>query len=112
MKAIFAVATMASLLGAAACGPRQVDVTTGTAPQSQTSVTVTNNSAQQVNVYVETAGTELFVGQVDANNTRTLTVSGVADGTTVTLRARPVGSATGWSRPNVTLSGNVTWTVP
>jgi hypothetical protein len=112
MRAILAVLATAALLGAAACGPRQVDVETGATPDAaSTSLTVTNNSAQQVNIYVETGGTELFVGQVAPNSTQTLTVSGVAAGASVTLRARPVGQTTGWSR-NVTLSGNTSWTVP
>ena len=112
MRAFLAITAMVSLLAAAACGPRKVEVQTGPQPQSTTSLTVTNNSAQQVNVYVVSGGSEIFVGQVDPNSTRMLSVSGVASGSVVSLVARPVGGTGGWRRDDVTLSGNTTWTVP
>jgi hypothetical protein len=109
---MLAVLAIAVLSAAAACGPRRVEVQTGAQPQSATTLTVTNNSNDQVNVYVESGGTEILVGTVDANSTRTLSVQGVATGSVVTLRARPIGGSTSYSRSNVTLSGNVTWRVP
>lgn len=112
MKAILAMFAVVSLLGTTACGARQVDVQTGDAPQAQTSLTLTNNSTELVNVYVVTGGSDLFVGQVEANSTKTLAVQGVADGSVVSLRARPVGGGDGWRRDNVTLSGSTTWRVP
>lgn len=112
MKAILAALVAVALAGTAACGPRQVNVETGPQPATTTSLTVTNNSTSSVNVYVESGGAEIFVGEVAANSTQTLPVQGVADGSVVTLRARPAGGTGGWSRANVTLSGNTTWRVP
>jgi hypothetical protein len=112
MRALLAMTAVVSLLGAVACGPRKVEVNTGPQPQSTASLTVTNNTTQQVNVYVVTGGTEVFVGEVDPNSTRALSVSGVAAGSVVSLVARPVGGTGGWRRDDVSLSGNTTWSVP
>lgn len=112
MRAMLAVFAMVSLLGTAACGPRQVNVETGAQPQSAMTLTVTNNSSQLVNVYVVTGGSDLYVGQVEPNSTKALQVSGVAEGSVVSLRARPVGGGDGWRKDNVALSSNTTWQVP
>ena len=109
MRAFFAVF---ALVVAAACGPRQVDVTSG-APtsQSQVSLTVTNNETQPIQVYVVQGGNPMFIKQVGARSTETLTVPGVASGAAVTLRAtRADGSKT--YNKDVTLSGSYNWTVP
>jgi hypothetical protein len=108
MKAIFAVLM---LLTVAACS-RRVEVQTAPTPVSEVSLHVTNNSNQAVNVYVTTGGTDIFVGQVSANTTQQLNVAGVASGTVVTLRARPVTGGDGWRKDNVTLSGMYAWQVP
>jgi hypothetical protein len=109
MKAILAVCFV--LLAVTGCS-RRVEVQTGPQPTSEVALRVTNNSNQAVNVYVVTGGTDIFVGQVSANSTQLLNVAGVASGTVVSLRARPVSGGDGWRRDNVSLSGETTWQVP
>lgn len=109
MRAFFAVF---ALVVAAACGPRQVDVTSG-APttQSQISLTVTNNETQPIQVYVVQGGNPMFVKQVAARSTETLTVTGVASGSAVTLRATRADGSRTWNK-DVTLTGAYNWVVP
>ena len=109
MKVILAVALL--MVGAVACG-RRVEVQTGAPPASGVSLQVTNNVGQPVNVYVTSGGNELFLGQVAPNSTQLLSVSGVASGSSVTLRARTADGAETYTRENVTLSGTFTWQVP
>jgi len=85
-----------------------------TAPQTQSevSLSVTNNLSQAVNVYVVNMGSEIFVGQVAANSTQSLSVGGVSSGSTVTLRARTADGSRTYTRDNVTLTGSYGWQVP
>ena len=109
MRAFLAVL---ALVVVAACGPRQVDVTSG-APttQSQISLTVANNETQPVQVYVVQGGNPMFVKQVAARSTETLTVPGIAAGSSVTLRAtRADGSKT--YNKDVTLTDSYRWEIP
>lgn len=102
-----------ALLATAACGPRQVEVGTGTAPSgSDMALAVTNNDAQAVNVYYVLGGTEHLVGQVPARSSQTLTVRGLSAGSTVTLRATRQDGSRSYNRENVVLSGSFAWTVP
>ena len=97
----------------AACGSRQVDVSSG-APatmQSQVSLTVTNNESQPVSVYVVQGGNPMFVKQVAARSTETMSVPGVAAGSAVTLRATRADGSRTYDKA-VTLSGSYNWTVP
>ena len=97
----------------AACGPRQVEVTTGAQPEvAETGVRVTNNLSQGVNVYVVSGGTDMFLRQVAANSTETLPVRGVASGSTVTLRATTVDGSRTYTKDNVVMSGTYVWQVP
>ncbi len=109
MKVIFAAVLL--MAGVVACG-RRVEVQTGAPPASGVSLQVTNNAGQPVNVYVTSGGNELFLGQVAPNSTQMLAVSGVASGSSVTLRARTADGAETYTRENVTLSGTFTWQVP
>jgi hypothetical protein len=96
-----------------ACGPRQVQVTTGEAGPAASSIEITNGLAQAVNVYVRVpSGSELFLRQVPANSTQTVPVRGVAAGASVTLRATPVDGSQNYSRENFTLAPGATWRVP
>src|SRR5688500_20370496 len=52
MKALFAALLFASTLSITACGQRQVEVSTGTQPQSEVAIHLTNNTSTQPNVYV------------------------------------------------------------
>ncbi len=105
--------TVLALAVTAACGPRQVDVSSGSPStmQSQMSLTVTNNESQAISVYVVQGGNPMFVKEVAARSTETVSVSGVASGSSVTLRAtRADGSKT--YNKDVTLTGSYNWTVP
>jgi hypothetical protein len=104
----------AVLLSAAAlgCGPRPVEVQTGQQPATEVSLRVTNNLSQAVNVYVVNSGSDMFLKQVDANSTLSMTVPGIASGTTVMLKATPADGSRTYTRDNVTLSGVYEWQVP
>jgi len=104
--------TVLALVVTAACGPRQVDVSSGSPSTMQSqSLTVTNNETQAISVYVVQGGNPMFVKEVAARSTETVSVSGVASGSSVTLRAtRADGSKT--YNKDVTLSGSYNWTVP
>ena len=108
MRALAAALMFATLT---ACS-RQVEVTTGAAPVAETSISMTNNLTQAVNVYVESAGNDILLKQVAANSTELLPVSGVASGASVTLKARTVDGTRTYSKPNVTLTGTYNWQVP
>ncbi len=101
-------------LAATACGPRQVEVRT--APEenrvSQIVLHVTNNLADEVNVYVVTGGTDMFIRQVPSHTTMDLPVQNVAPGTIVTLKATTIEGTRTFTRRDVTLSGRYNWTLP
>jgi hypothetical protein len=109
MRAFFAVF---ALVVAAACGPRQVDVSSG-APTTQSSVslTVTNNETQPIQVFVVQGGNSTFVKQVAARSTETVSVPGVAAGSSVTLRATRADGSKTYDKA-VTLSDSYNWIVP
>jgi hypothetical protein len=109
MRVLFAVMLAVSV---AACS-RKVEVNTAPTPAtSDVSLQVTNNVNQAVNVYVTNSGNDTFVGQVAANSSQHLAVSGITSGTTVTLKARTADGTRTYTKDGVTLSGNYAWTVP
>lgn len=108
MKAMLAVLLLVGLI---ACS-RGVKVETATPPESGVALQVTNNATQAVNVYVTSGGNDLFVGQVAPNSTQLLPVSGVASGSSVTLKARTVDGGPTYSKANVNLTGTYNWQVP
>ena len=109
MRAFFAVL---ALVVAAACGPRQVDVTSGApSSQSQITLTVTNNETQAIQVYVVQGGNPMFVKQVAARSTETMSVTGVAPGSSVTLRATRADGSRTWNK-DVTLTDSYNWVGP
>ena len=99
-------------LSGSACGPRQVEVTTGAQPAADVSVRFTNNLTQAVNLYVTSGGTDVFLKQVAASSVEVVPVRGIAAGTTVTLQARTVDGTRTYSRDNVSLAANYEWRVP
>ena len=111
-KMLASVALAVAALTATACGGRQVEVQTGASAQAETSVAVTNNLTQAVNVYVMVGGNDMFLRQVPAGSSETLEVRGVASGTSVTLKATTVDGTRTYTKPNVTLQGTTTWQVP
>lgn len=106
------VASLALILGTTACGPRQVEVSTGAQPAADVSIRLTNNLTQAVNLYVTSGGTDVFLKQVGANSVEVVPVRGISAGTTVTLKARTVDGTRTYSRDNVYLSSNFEWRVP
>jgi hypothetical protein len=113
MKSLFAALAFASMLSIAACGQRQVEVTTGAQPQSDVAVHFTNNTSSLVNVYVVHGGQRIFIGQVSGNTTQHLTVANVPSGSVVTLEASTVSSnPRTYSNAGVALSGTYAWQIP
>lgn len=113
MKALFAALLFASTLSITACGQRQVEVSTGTQPQSDVAIHLTNNTSTQLNVYVVHGGQRIFIGQVSGNSTQHLPVANVPSGSVVTLEASTVSSSPRtYSRSDVALSGTYAWQVP
>jgi hypothetical protein len=103
---------LALAVATTACGPRQVEVTTGAQPVADVSIRFTNNLTQAVNLYVTNAGTDVFLKQVAANSVEVVPVHGVNAGTTVTLKARTVDGTRTYSRDNIYLAANYEWRVP
>lgn len=106
------VASLAIAVALSACGPRQVEVTTGPAPAADVSIRFTNNLTQAVNLYVASAGTDVFLKQVAANSVEVVPVRGLNAGTTVTLKARTVDGTRTYTRDNIYLASNYEWRVP
>ena len=111
MKRLTSLSLVFTLL-VAACGPRQVEVTTGPQPASEVSVVLTNNLTQAVNLYVTTGGTDVFLKQVAAGSAEVVPVRGLSAGQTVTLKARTVDGTRTYTRPNIYLAANYEWRVP
>ncbi len=99
-------------ISATACGPRQVEVTTGAQPAPDISIRFTNNLTQGVNLYVTTGGTDVFLKQVAASSVEVVPVRGLTAGQTVSLKARTVDGTRTYSRDNVMLAANYEWRVP
>lgn len=99
---------------AAGCGPRQVQVETGTPTSSrEVALRVTNNLSQAVNVYISGGGTtDIFVKQIGANSSEWVPVQGFSAGSVVTLRARTVDGARTYHKDNVVLENMFEWRVP
>jgi hypothetical protein len=102
------------LVAVAACGGRQVEVGSGPRPATtaQAGVQVRNNLTQPINVYVSSGGSDIFLRQVAPNTSESLSVQGVAAGSTVTLRATTVDGTRTYTKENFVLNGTTPWTVP
>jgi len=99
-------------ISAAACGPRQVEVSTGAQPAADVSIRFTNNLTQAVNLYVTSGGTDVFLKQVAASSVEVVPVRGLSAGQTVTLKARTVDGTRTYTRDNIMLAANYDWRVP
>lgn len=106
------VLALALVVGAAACGPRKVEVRSAPAATASVALRVTNNYSQAVNVYVVSGGNDIFIRQLGAGATESLPVQGIAAGSTVTLRATSVDASRTWTKQNVVLSSSTQWQVP
>lgn len=113
MKAVIAaLVILGATAPAVACGPRQVEVRTTPQPASAVTLRVTNNLTQPLNVYVVNGGTDVFLRQVAASSAESMSVPGIASGTTVMLKATPVDGSRTYTRDNVQLTGLYQWQVP
>lgn len=100
------------LVLASACSGRQVEVQTGPAPQPEVAIHFTNNDSQDVNVYVNSGGNDMFVKTVAAFRTEHLPVPGVSMGAVVTLKATRVDGSQTYTKTGVSMSGMTPWQVP
>jgi len=112
MKILIASLALIVAASTSACGPRQVEVTTGAQPAADVSIRFTNNLTQAVNLYVTSGGTDVFLKQVAASTVEVVPVRGLATGTTVTLKARTVDGTRTYTRDNIYLAANYDWRVP
>ncbi|HEX2780681.1 MAG TPA: hypothetical protein VHM30_14345 [Gemmatimonadaceae bacterium] len=110
MRALVAAVMLAA--AAVACGPRQVEVRSAPAAASDVAVNVTNNLSEPVNVYVNTGGEDMFLGQVGGGSAMSLPVRGVSAGSSVTLKATRMSDKYTYSKTGVVLSGTYLWHVP
>ena len=101
-----------SLVVAAACSGRQVEVRTGPEPATDVALHVTNNLSQPVNVYVQSGTSDIFLKQVAANTVEHIPVSGVAAGSTVNLKAVTLDGTRTYTKNNVTLNTMYDWRLP
>jgi len=106
------VLTMVLLAASLVACNRKVEVGSAPSPASGMAVNLTNNSSQPVNAYVTSNGGDVFIGQVAPNSVKSLTVSGVSSGSSVTLKARTADGARTYTKDNVTLTSSTDWTVP
>lgn len=106
-----AIALVAVLAGVA-CGPRQVEVRTSPTQATGVSIQVKNDIAQAVNVYITAGGSDSFLGQVGAKESKTMPVQGFASGTTVSLKAVTIDGAKTYSRDKVVLNGMYVFPLP
>ena len=109
MRAVLAALTF---LAITACGPRQVEVRTGPQPVTESTLRVTNNLDQPVNVYVVNGGNDVFLKQVASHASESMPVPGVAAGATVGLKAVPEDGSRTYTRDNVVLTSMYEWQVP
>ena len=107
-----AIALAAVLMGGTACGPRQVEVRTAATQATGLSIEVKNDITQPVNVYITAGGSDSFLGQVGAKESKTLSVQGFAAGTTVSLKAVTIDGAKTYSRDKVVLRGTYIFPLP
>jgi len=112
MRSLLITSLALALTFSTACGPRQVEVTTGPQPAADVSIRLTNNLTQAVNLYVTSGGTDIFLKQVAANTVEVVPVRGLSAGTTVTLKARTVDGTRTYTRDNIYLAANYEWRVP
>jgi hypothetical protein len=106
------ILSMVLLAAALTACSRKVEVGSAPAPASGMAVHLTNNASQAVNAYVTSSGADVFIGQVAPNSQKTLSVSGVSSGSSVTLKAKTADGSRTYTKDNVTLTSSTDWTVP
>jgi hypothetical protein len=102
------LAALAITLG---CGGRSI-VVQNPPPQSAVSIRISNGLAQPVNVYVTGTEAEVFLSQVAANATASVSVRNISPGTTIKLRAVTSDGSRTYMREGVELRDGYEWRVP
>ena len=110
MRSFLAAVMLATSV--AACGGRTVEVKSAPSPMAEAAVNVTNNLSEPVNVYVNSGGEDIFLGQVGGGSAMSLPVKGISAGSTITLKATRMSDKYSYSKSNVVLSGTYLWQVP
>ena len=109
MRALIAAVMLTAFT---ACGGRQVEVKTGAAPEASATVHVVNNMTQAVRVYVVSGGSDIFLKEVPSHGAESMPVTGVAAGSTVTLKAVTADGTRTITKDNVMLTSSYHWEVP
>lgn len=107
-----AIGAALMVVSATACSPRQVEVRTAPTNQASATVEVTNNLTKAVNVYATQNGTDTFLRQVSAHSSASVPVQGFSPGSSVTLKAVTIDGVDTYTKPNVTLGGTYTFSLP
>lgn len=106
------IVTMVLLAAALTACSRKVEVGSAPSPASGMAVHLTNHATQSVNAYVTSGGSDVFIGQVGPNSDKTLPVSGISSGSSVTLKAKTADGSRTYTKDNVSLTSSTDWTVP
>lgn len=109
MRALIAAVMLTAFT---ACGGRQVDVKTGETPAASANLQVVNNMTQPIRVYVVSGGSDIFLKEVPSRSAESVAVSGVAAGSTVTLKAVTADGTRTITKDNVVLTSSYRWEVP
>ena len=102
------VAALAITLG---CGGRSIVVQNPPAPTA-VSIKITNSLTQPVNVYVTGSESEVFLAQIGASASQSVSVRNIAAGTMVKLRAVTRDGSRTYMREGVELRDGYEWKVP
>ncbi|HJU72981.1 MAG TPA: hypothetical protein VJ717_04485 [Gemmatimonadaceae bacterium] len=76
------------------------------------SIKITNSLTQPVNVYVTGTESEVFLSQVGANTSESVSVRNIAAGTMIKLRAVTRDGSRTYMREGVELRDGYEWRVP
>ncbi|MFN8579802.1 MAG: hypothetical protein U0163_02315 [Gemmatimonadaceae bacterium] len=109
MRHLIAAMLSVALVG---CGGRTVKVESAPNAAPTVTLTVTNDLAQAVNVYVVSGGSDHLLNQVAANSTTALPVPGFAAGAVVRLKATTSDGTKTYTKDGVTLQSSNSWKVP
>ena len=112
MRALLVAAVVLTAAPATACGGRQVEVQTGSAPAASATLHVVNNMSQPVRVYVVSGGSDIFLREVPSRGTEGLSVTGVAAGSVVTLKAVTADGTRTITKDGVQLTSSYHWEIP
>lgn len=102
---------LAALVCTLGCGGRSIVVQNPPTPAA-VSIKITNSLTQPVNVYVTGTESEVFLSQVGANTSESVSVRNIAAGTMIKLRAVTRDGSRTYMREGVELRDGYEWRVP